>query len=313
MDPDFAALTGFTDEELDTVFHPDIERLSKRADVSYDEMRELLRKHYDGYYFSEAKVGVYNPYSLLSAFNHKQLKNYWFTTATPSFIFQVMQKHKTDITALERLEAPADGFDVPTEAMTSALTMLYQSGYLTIKDYDYETHIYTLDFPNLEVRTGFIKGLMHAYLGMESADTQVGFALKFWQALRKNDIELALREMKAYIAGLPYIEGFKKKLDEVSTAEGFYEWTFYIFFSMLNVYVRTQVKCIKGRIDILIKMPDTIYIMELKLHGTPLSALKQIESGDYGVPYTTDGRKIVKVGIRFDMTKLAIKDWKVKG
>ena len=312
MLPQFAALTGFTDEEIDTVFRPDIERLGRTMGVGYDEVRGMLRKRYDGYYFTEAKVAVYNPFSLLSAFANQKMEDYWFKTATPSFIFKVMQRYKTDITSLERLLAPSDGFDVPTEAMTSALPLLYQSGYLTIKDYDRETNIYTLDFPNLEVRTGFVKGLTQTYLGVESADTQVGFALKFWQALRKDDIELALREMKAYMAGLPYVEGFKKKLGEVSTAEGFYEWTFYIIFSMLNVYVRTQVKCIKGRIDILIKMPDTIYVMELKLHGTPLSALKQIESGDYGVPYSADGRKVVKVGIRFDMTKLAVKDWKVK-
>ncbi|MBQ0008224.1 MAG: AAA family ATPase, partial [bacterium] len=159
MLPQFAALTGFTDEELDTVFRPDIERLGSTMGISYDETREMLRKHYDGYYFTEAKVAVYNPYSLLNAFANQKMEDYWFRTATPSFIFQVMQKHKTDITSLERLQAPADGFDVPTEAMTSALPMLYQSGYLTIKDYDPETYIYTLDFPNLEVRTGFIKGL----------------------------------------------------------------------------------------------------------------------------------------------------------
>ncbi|MCQ2329196.1 MAG: ATP-binding protein [Paludibacteraceae bacterium] len=312
MLPQFAALTGFTDEELDTYFHPDIERLGRTMGVGYDEIREMLRKKYDGYYFTEAKVAVYNPFSLLSAFANQKMEDYWFKSGTPTFIFDAMQKYKTDITTLEQLLAPSDGFDVPTESMTDALPLLYQSGYLTIKDYDPETYIYTLDFPNSEVRTGFIKGLMKTYLGMEKTDTQVGFALKFWQALRKNDIELALREMKAYMAGLPYVEGFKQKLAEVSNAEGFYEWTFYIIFSMLNIYVRTQVKCIKGRIDILIKMPDTIYVMELKLHGTPLSALKHIESGDYAVPYSTDGRKVVKVGIRFDMTKLAVRDWKIK-
>lgn len=312
MLPQFAALTGFTDEELDTVFRPDIERLGGAMGVGYDEMREMLRKRYDGYYFTKAKVGVYNPYSLLKAFNNKELENYWFESGTPTFIFETLKRYNTDITALERLEASAEGFNVPTEAMTDSLPLLYQSGYLTIKDYDPESYIYTLDFPNQEVRTGFIGSMMQVYVGMRQSDVQTGFAFKFWKALRQNDIELALRELKAYMAGLPYVEGFKKKLEEVKTAEGFYEWTFYIIFSMLNVYVRTQVKCIKGRIDILIKMPDTIYVMELKLHGTPLSALKQIESGDYGVPYTTDGRKVVKVGIRFDMTKLAVKDWKVK-
>ncbi len=312
MLPQFAALTGFTDEELDTVFRPDIERLGRTMGVGYDEMREMLRKRYDGYYFTKAKIGVYNPYSLLKAFANLEMENYWFQSGTPSFIFEVLKHYNTDITTLERLEASSEGFDVPTEAMTDSLPLLYQSGYLTIKDYDPLTYAYTLDFPNQEVRTGFIGSMMPTYIGMKQSDVQMGFAMKFWKALRQNDIELALKELKAYMAGLPYVEGFKKKLEEVSTAEGFYEWTFYIIFSMLNVYVRTQVKCIKGRIDILIKMPDTIYVMELKLHGTSLSALKQIESGDYGVPYTTDGRKIVQVGIRFDMTKLAVKDWKIK-
>jgi len=312
MLPQFAALTGFTDEELDTVFHPDIQMLADAAEVSYDEMREQLKQRYDGYHFSEKKLGVYNPFSLLKAFANQSLKNYWFESGTPTFIFDTMREHHTDITSLEQLECPSEGFDLPTEAMTDSLPLLYQSGYLTIKDYDKESYMYTLDFPNQEVRTGFIGSLMPSAIGIKQSDVQAGFALKFWRALKQDDIELALRELKAYMAGLPYVEGFKKKLSEVSTAEGFYEWTFYLIFSMMNVYVRTQVKCIKGRIDILVKMPDTIYVMELKLHGTPLSALKQIDSGDYGVRYQTDGRKVVKVGIRFDMTKLAIKDWKVK-
>ncbi|MCQ2343489.1 MAG: ATP-binding protein [Paludibacteraceae bacterium] len=312
MLPQFAALTGFTDEELDTVFRPDIERLGRTMGVGYDEMREMLRKRYDGYYFTEAKVAVYNPFSLLKAFANLKMENYWFQSGTPTFIFEVMKRFKTDITKTFDLSASASSFDTPTEGMTSAVPLLYQSGYITIKGYEPESTFYHLSIPNQEVMTGLTENMAYIYLGVESDDIKEGFAFKFWQALRKNDIELALREMKAYMAGLPYIEGFRKKLEEVKTAEGFYEWTFYIIFSMLNVYVRTQVKCIKGRIDVLIKMPDTIYVMELKLHGTPLSALKQIESGDYGVPYTTDGRKVVKVGIRFDMTKLAVKDWKVR-
>ena len=312
MLPQFAALTGFTDEELDTVFHPDIERLGRTMGVGYDEVREMLRKRYDGYYFTEAKVAVYNPYSLLKAFANQKMENYWFESGTPTFIFEVMRMFKTDITKTFDLSASASSFDTPTEGMKSAIPLLYQSGYITIKGYEPESTFYHLSIPNQEVMTGLTENMAYIYLGVESDDIKEGFAFRFWQALKKNDIELALREMKAYMAGLPYIEGFKKKLEEVSTAEGFYEWTFYIIFSMLNVYVRTQVKCIKGRIDILIKMPDTIYVMELKLHGTPLSALKQIESGDYGVPYSTDGRKVVKVGIRFDMTKLTVKDWKIK-
>jgi len=312
MLPQFAALTGFTDEELDTVFRPDIERLGTTMGLDYDTMRTNLKKQYDGYYFSEAKIGVYNPFSLLKAFANQKLSNYWFESGTPSFIFEVMRRFKTDITQSFDISASASAFDTPTEGMTSAVPLLYQSGYLTIKDYDPETYFYRLAIPNQEVTVGLTENLAYTYLGVQSDNIKAGFALKFWQALRRDDIELALRELKAYMAGLPYVEGFKQKLAEVATVEGFYEWTFYIIFSMLNVYVRTQVKCIRGRIDIVVQMPDTIYVMELKLHGTPLSALKQIESGDYGVRYSTDGRRVVKVGIRFDMKKLGIKDWKVK-
>ena len=312
MLPQFAALTGFTDEELDTYFHQDIERLGRSAGVGYEEIRETLRRQYDGYYFTRARVNVYNPFSLLSAFANQDIESYWFKTATPSFIFKVMRHFKTDITNTFDLTASASSFDTPTEGMTTAIPLLYQSGYITIKGYDRESTFYHLAIPNKEVMTGLTENMSYIYLGMQGDDIKQGFAYKFWQALKRDDIELALREMKAYMAGLPYVEGFKNKLSEVATAEGFYEWTFYIIFSMLNVYVRTQVKCIKGRIDVVVEMPGTIYVMELKLHGTPLTALKQIESGDYGVAYSTDGRKVVKVGIRFDMTRLTVRDWKIK-
>jgi len=234
-----------------------------------------------------------------------------------------MQHFRTDITAMERLEVPASAFDQPTENMQDALPLLYQSGYLTIKGYDRETLMYTLSIPNQEVRVGYADGLLPFYTGLRGSDVQAGFALKFWQALKKDDIHQALEEMKAYLAGIPYVEGFKKKLEEPARAErlrvgeqgsgmGFYEYTMYLIFSMLNVYARTQVKCAKGRADIVVWMPNAIYVMELKVNDTAESALRQIDEKGYAKPFATDGRKIVKVGIKFSPETMTVESWVIE-
>ena len=190
-----------------------------------------------------------------------------------------------------------------------SLPLLYQSGYLTIKDYDRVSMLYQLSIPNQEVRIGFTDGLLPTYIGLESSDVQTGFALKFWRALKQDDINLALEEMQAYLAGLPYIEGFKKKLAEVSNVEGFYEWTFYLVFSMLNVYVKTQVKCARGRIDMVVHMPDTIYVFELKVDGSAQQALEQIDDKGYAIQYQTEGRKVVKAGVSFSSESKTVDNW----
>lgn len=227
------------------------------------------------------------------------------------FLIRQLKHFRTDITSLDNLEVPADAFDQPTENMINALPLLYQSGYLTIKGYDRMTGAYTLSFPNQEVRVGYIKGLLPAYIGVQSSDVQMGFAAKFWLALRKGDIDLALQHMQAYLAGVPYIEGFKKKLAEAATAEGFWEFTFYLIFSMLNVYVRTQVKVAKGRADMVVFMPDTIYVIELKTGGSAEEALRQIDERGYAEPFKTDGRKIVKVGVNTNKETRTIEEWKI--
>jgi hypothetical protein len=220
-----------------------------------------------------------------------------------------MQHFRTDITSLERMEEPAESFDVPTEAMTTALPLLYQSGYLTIKGYDRESEMYTLDLPNQEVRLGYTRGLLPTYIGLESGSVQKGFALKFWRALKKDDVNLAMQEMKAYLAGIPYVEGFKQKLKDATTAEGFWEYTMYLVFSMLNVYVRTQVKCAGGRTDMVVWMPDTTYVFELKTNATAQQALEQIDDKSYAIPYETEGRRVVKVGVKFDVSTRTPESW----
>ncbi len=208
--------------------------------------------------------------------------------------------------------------------MRDALPLLYQSGYLTIKDYDSESEMYTLAIPNQEVRIGYVEGLLPVYTGLRSRDVKAGFALKFWRALKMDDVEQAMREMQAYLASVsltpcpsPKERGVYTSSSEMGNGNhsplpgrgvgG--EATLYLIFSMLNVYARTQVKCAGGRADMVVWMPDAIYVFELKVHGTAQEALQQIDDRGYAIPYQTDGRRVVKVGVKFNIDTRAPEDW----
>jgi len=310
--PKFATICGFTEHEVQTVFKEDIGEMAANFKISSEAMYAKIKLQYDGYHFAGGAEAVFNPFSLLNALDDKMLSNYWFASGTPTFLIRQMQHFHTNITALDTLEVPASAFDQPTENMQDALPLLYQSGYLTIKDYNPDLQSYHLAIPNQEVRVGYVNGLLPTYTGLNSADVQMGFAAKFWLALKKDDIDLAMQHMQSYLAGIPYVEGFKEKLAEAKTREGFYEYTFYLVFSMLNVYVRTQVKVAGGRTDMVIFMPDTIYVMELKVGDTARHALEQIEARGYAKPYLSDGRKVVKIGVRFDADKHTVDEWVVE-
>ncbi len=311
MDPQFAAICGITGTELKSQLFSDVESLAATLGYTKEETWERLKLKYDGYRFAQGGEEVYNPYSLFQAFQLKSMGNYWFESGTPTFLIRQMQKFGTDITAMDDIEATATAMYRPAETMTTALPLLYQAGYLTIKGYDRETDTYMLGVPNQEVRVGFADGLLPAYVGLEGDAVQMGFAKKFWLALKKNDLDGAFRELQAYLAGLPYVEGFKKKHENVSDYEGFYEWTFYLIFTMLNVYAKTQVKCAGGRIDMVVHMPETVYVFELKLNGSAKDALDQIDRKGYAVQYQTNKRKLVKAGLSFSSETKTLTDWTI--
>ena len=252
LDETFATICGFTEKELCTTLWPDVERMASVFKITPEQMHDKLKLRYDGYHFAANTPEVYNPSSLQKCFLHRKLSNYWFASGTPTFLIKQIQHFHTDITSLDSLDVPESSFDQPTENMKDALLLLYQSGYLTIKDYDPEGETYFLSIPNQEVRVGYVNGLLLTYTGLSSGDVQVGFALKFWRALKQSNIDLAMQHMLSYLAGIPYVEGFKQKLADAKTKEVLYEYTFYIIFSMLNVYARTQVKVAGERVDMVI-------------------------------------------------------------
>lgn len=310
MDPKYAAICGITEDEFAIDMAPDIAMLAEEYECTPEEMHAKLKHQYDGYRFSEDSPDVYNPFSLMKCFLQRKMANYWFESGTPTFLIRQMQHYRTDITTMEHIEARASAFDQPTENMEDALPLLYQSGYITIKDYDRESDTYILAIPNKEVRTGFVSGLVPAYTGLKRNDTE-GFALRFWRALKKNDIDTAMQEMKAFLAGIPYVEGFQKKLEEVKNYEGFYEYTFWLIFNMMNLYARTQVKCAGGRIDFVVQMPETTYVFELKVNGTAQEAIDQINSNGYALPYQTEDKTVVKVGVQFDRDTMTVGEYLV--
>jgi len=312
MQPEFATICGISEEEFATEMAFGIAMLAERYNCSPDEMHIKLKNQYDGYRFSENSTDVYNPFSLLKCFMQKKIANYWFESGTPSFLLRQMQKFHTDVTTMDFIEASATSFDRPTEAMEDALPLLYQSGYLTIKDYDQKSDTYVLSIPNNEVRTGLVSGLIPTYTGLSSVKIQDGFALKLWRALDKDDIEAAMNELKAFLASIPYVEGFQQKLKDEKNYEGFYEYTFWLIFNMMNVFAQTQVKCAGGRIDFVIRMPETTYVFEMKVNGTAQEAMDQINGKGYALPYYTEGKSVVKIGIQFDREKMTIEDYLIE-
>jgi len=311
MEPTYSALCGITKDEMLTVFDPDIQMLADRYHCSKEEMIDMLKLQYDGYHFGKESEDIFNPYSLVNAFKMKDLDYYWFGSGTPTFLFEAMRRFNTNLLELEQLQVPSTQFDVPTEAMTSALPLLYQSGYLTIKGYDFYSRNYTLDFPNAEVKVGFMDNFLSSMMGINNANAQ-GFAGNFYASLIHHDIEGAMKLMQAFFASIPYLEFGEKELDDITKYEAYYEVLTYVVFSIFNCRTFTQVKVARGRTDVVVFMRDAVYVMELKMHGTADEALAQIDSKDYAIPYQAEGKPVVKIGIAFSKETKTLADWKIK-
>ena len=308
MEPEYSAICGITVHELGTVFAPDIELLAKYHECTFDEMKARLKFKYDGYRFARGGEDIYNPFSLTSALRSKELENYWFGSGTPTYLFEQMRRFGTNILDLRRMEVTADQFDVPTESMTSALPLLYQSGYLTIKGYEREKFI--LDFPNAEVRTGFMRNFMQQIMHIAS-ETTPGLASDIYFDLADHDTDAAMRHLQSFFASIPYLDHGADELKDLAKFEAYYEVLMYVVFSIVAGRVQTQVKTARGRADVVITMPDATYVLELKVGTTAQEALAQINSKDYSLPYEADGH-VVKIGIGFSHETRTLSDWAVE-
>ncbi len=299
----YSAICGISQTELTTVMKRDVEGLGKALGMSYDECLEALRNYYDGYHFSENSEDVFNPFSLIKALNAQKIGSYWFGSGTPTFILKQLEKFNVNLTTLDGQDVLLSSFDQSPEEMTDALPLLYQSGYLTIKKYDPMFRQYTLGIPNKEVRDGLLNSLIPRYVNPHRVENDA-FLLGFCKAVYRGDIEEALEHMRTYMATIPY--------DLENHTEKHYQTIFYLMFSFLNIYIRTEVKSAIGRADAVMHMPDTIYVFELKVDKSADEALAQIDSKGYMLPYRANGKRLVKVGISFDSKQRTIAEWKIK-
>ena len=307
MLPQYAAICGITREELVDNFQEGIEALGEENDMTPEQVLAQLERTYDGYHFARKGPGVYNPFSLLSSMTNKDFNNYWFSTGTPTFLVNMMRKFHTDLTEIDGSTAMQEDFDAPTENMHNVLPLFYQSGYLTIKGYNPRSGMYTLGYPNEEVKVGLMRILIPFYVQSDPVPAS-NACWDISEALLDDDIDKALTAARSYFASIPYQEN---TLKDAPTTEGHFTAMLYVMFSFLNRYVYSQVRNAKGCLDILIKTDTTIYVMELKLDGDLDKALKQIDEKDYTIPYQSDGRKVVKVAINFSTEERTIKEWKI--
>ena len=300
----YSAICGISSEELHTQMLPDVERLAEHLHLSVDETFERLKRKYDGYHFSKNSEDVYNPFSLIKALASGDIGDYWFDSGTPTYIIKLLQKYNVGLRDLTGQDAGVSDFDVSPENMTTALPLLYQSGYLTIKHYEPMIDLYTLGYPNEEVRTGMVRSLAANYL-TPAEGTNSSFVIKFVKAVIADDMEQALTLMRAYLAGVSYRLSNKTERD-VQTI-------FYLVFSLIGSFIKVEEESANCRADVVITLPSVVYVMELKFDGSADAALRQIDEKGYLIPYTADGKRLVKVGVNYSSEERTITEWRIEG
>lgn len=288
---DYADICGITHDELLHLFMPDLQMLAAHLGVSLPALMEQMERKYDGYRFHPQGSRLFNPFSVLRALSSKELGDFWFQTGTPTYLVDLLKGSDYDLRLLtDGVEVKASSFSEYRADAHNPLPLIYQSGYLTIRSYDSEVQLYTLGFPNDEVRYGFLNFLVPYYT--QVTDDETGFHIaKFMRELKAGDVNAFMNRLKIFFAGIPY---------ELSdNTERHYQAIFHVVFTLLGQYVCSEVHSAHGRADAVVQTDDTVYAFEFKLNGTAAEALRQIGEKGYLIPYALSGKKLVKVGVSF--------------
>ena len=311
FDPEYEGICGITEEELFTQLKPDIEWLAeaigrrRRSPMTYEEAVAELKRMYDGYHFTDQMTDIYNPWSLFYAFEKGWIDNYWFSTGTPSSLINLLRVKQIIMPELEGFEASKETFDAPTERITDPIPVLFQSGYLTIKDYDYEENTFTLGFPNQEVYRGFARSLYNYYC-VEYVGSRDQMSNAFRDLRRKRTtFEQFLESVRRWYAGIPY------DITDKNQNVQFYQALFYALMVGIGADVEAEGKTSDGRFDIALKLADAIYILEFKYCKTVGEAAEQIQKKDYAVRFAADTRPVYAVGLNISSDRRTIESYKV--
>lgn len=305
MHAKYETLCGISQEELESYFREPIEELTEAYRCSYDEMLDMLKSQYDGYHFSDRMTDVYNPFSLFNAFDSGRIYDYWFKSGTPTYLIRLLAHSDENVNEITgKFYSPEEFIDYKAN-VEQPLPMIYQSGYLTIKEFDMEEMTFLLDFPNNEVKRGFLTMVASSYFGdkMETAS----WIRKAVSQLKKGELDDFRTGMASFLASIPYTMRRKENERE---KERYFHYTFYLIMRLISVYtVYTEKVQSHGRVDCIVETPDYVYIFEFKLDGTADEALRQIEEKGYAREYESDNRKLYKIGAVFSSETGTIEEW----
>ena len=299
---DYAGVCGITKEEMLTQMTDYLDDFAEAQQTTREGAIAGLKRQYDGYHFTWPSPDIFNPFSLLNALQDGDYTNYWFGSGTPTYLIEMLRKYNVVPSKIGGASVLASAFDAPTENMKSITPLLYQSGYVTIKDYNRATKLYTLDIPNTEIRVGLMDSLLPNYVHeyYDEGGTTIGY---MYEALYNENLDEMFRLLQAYLLTVPYCDN--------ANSEGHYQQLLYVIFSLFGRYVEVEVHTPTGRVDIVMKTDKALYLFELKLNKSAQAAINQIDLKDYSSKFALSGLPIVKVGINFDPERRTIGDWKV--
>ena len=308
LNRNYESICGITKDELVRYFAEPIKELAEDYDCSYDEMLTMLKQKYDGYHFSKRMTDIFNPFSILNAFNQMDFGNYWFKSGTPTYLVRLLSHFDQNMNELIGKYYSTSQFDDYKADVEMPLPMIYQSGYLTIKGFDRDTQSYLLDIPNNEVREGLLTVLANNYL--KTKEDSASWLISSVHQLKRGKLQEFMNSLTAFLASIPY--SVRRRNDE-REYERYFGYTFYLLLRMLSCYLLYREKeTSQGRADCVFETPNDVYIFEFKLDGTADAALLQIEEKGYAREYATDSRRIHQIGVNFSSKTGTIEEWKEK-
>ena len=299
MDEPFISICGITEKEIHLNFEEDLHELAAAQKMTYQEVCNELKACYDGYHFTENTDGIYNPFSLLNTFFKMKFGNYWFETGTPTYLVELLRRNHYNLERMAHEETDADVLNC-IYGDNEPIPVIFQSGYLTIKGYDKEFGLYRLGFPNREVEEGFIRFLMPFYTRFNQLEAPFEIQ-RFVREIRSGQPNAFFKRLQSFFADTPY--------ELVKDLELHYQNVLFIVFKLVGFYTQAEYHTSEGRVDLVVKTADYIYVMEFKLEGTAEEALQQIEEKQYALPFEADPRKLFKIGVNFSNKTRNIEKW----
>ena len=302
----YETLCGISQAELEASFRESIDEMREFYRCSYEEMMSMLKSQYDGYHFSDKMTDVYNPFSLLNAFSTGRISDYWFKSGTPTYLIRLLAHTNENMNEITGKYYSAEEFIDYKANVEQPLPMIYQSGYLTIKDFDIEDNTFLLEYPNKEVKRGFLTMIASSYFNIGETPSWIRSAVS---NLKKGNVEDFRTGLTSFLASIPYTMRRKENERE---RERYFHYTFYLIMRLIGVYtVYTEKVQSHGRVDCIVETPEYIYIFEFKLDGSVDDAMRQIEEKGYAREYESDNRKLYKIGAVFSSDTGTIEEWKM--